>query len=727
MQTYPFQADIKELLHLIIHAFYSNKEVFLRELISNASDALEKKRLENITSGEVNTERFVRVYTNKEEMTLTIEDNGIGMNEDSLVRHLSTIAKSGTKEFLEKIASQKENGCIGQFGVGFYSAFLVAKRVDVLTKQENDDLYHWKSNDTDQSFSIEKVQNTWFIGGDGEVLTSGTQIILYLKEDCLEYLEETTLKRLIEQYSLFILFPIYLRVLKKEEPTTTTQEDLNSSVEMNKDITTIEEEQDDDNQDEIMVDEQGRVTTESSQQQQQESSVVNEGEEQQKEEKEVSVKVEWERMNETKPLWSLNPNTQTIEKEQYNALYKKLTKEYSDPLFYRHFVSEGIMEFRGILYIPQYGPFDFSQSLSKKRQISLYCKNVMILEELDTTILPDWMSFVRGVIESPDLPLNVSREMLQQTKWLQKMKTQLKKQILQLLKDLKQEETTTNTFDTFYRQFEKYIKMGIHEGETSLLDFLRIQYDRQPDTETISLQNYITEKCLDGQKAIYYTTGKDEHPLFSIYRNRGYCVLRFPEAIDEFMLQKMEKYQEYSLVNIQKEHEFPWVVAQEKVTDTNENEQEDEKEDEQKENDDGDNASKTFSSFFEKLKKSVNDPSIEDIRFSSVVTGKTDEPGFILSSKHGWTGNMEKIMSSQPLNETNRMMWMKGKKIWELNRHHPSIEKLLQLHEKEDKHGENLFDQSAHILYNCSLLHSNYPLYEQDRFIKNLYQLQSIV
>jgi molecular chaperone HtpG len=377
-ETKAFEANISELMHMIIHSFYSQQDVFLRELISNASDAIDRQRIQNLRDGKVNIEYEIKINPFYGNNALLIEDNGIGMSYDDLVEHLSTIATSGTKEFVKHL--QDKSDLIGQFGVGFYSAFLVADKVEVITTKDGR-CWKWVS-DANQYYTIEEIEDF--------TIAQGTRIILYLKEDCKSYLEEAALRRIIHQYSSFILYPIRL-FIEKEVSNTVESKDEEDDTEI------VEEEEIHEDQ---VKDE--NVTTE-------------------------KVKIqEWEIINGERPIWYNKPQENT--EEQYENLYKTLSKDWKKPLFWRHFQTEGNYEFKGILYIPSEVPFDMlGERNREKRSIKLYVKKVLILDELDKEMLPDWMNFVIGVIDSADLPLNVSREMLQQNKIVKALKTQLKK------------------------------------------------------------------------------------------------------------------------------------------------------------------------------------------------------------------------------------------------------------------------------------------------------------
>lgn len=661
-----FGANISELMNIIIHSFYSNKEVFLRELISNSSDAIDKQRLMDLKDGIVDKSYYIRINPIEYENCLVIEDNGIGMNESDLVNHLSTIATSGTKEFVKQLTEKSDQ--IGQFGVGFYSAFLVADSVELITKRKNDAVYRWVS-DASEYYTIEKLDTE-------EFTDSGTRIILHLKEDCKEFQNESDLRRIITQHSSYIIHPIQLLVEKEVE------EDLVVEEEEGKDGVVVEEEPEETTEEGVVVEEEEEIT----------DGVVEEEEtKEDKKVEKVKIKVkEFEKMNGNLPIWYKKPNETT--EEEYKTLYKNLSKDWEEPLFWRHFQTEGNYEFRGVLFVPKRAPFEMLDRNKEKRNIKLYVKKVLVLNELDKEMLPDWMNFVVGVFDSADLPLNVSREMLQQNKIVKAMKTQLKKQVMNMINDL---YSNDDKYKEFYENFHRYLKLGIHEGDETLFSFLRIKNSK--DDQLISLDTYVEELRKDeNQKCIYYATGPEASTnVFSkLYVSKGYHVLYFEEPIDEFVLQRQNKYKEYDLVNINKDHATPW------QTELTEEEKEKTK------------------AFCEWIKTSLGDANIEEVRISSKLCEPTDDPICILSSKWGWTGNMEKIMQAQPLGDNKNMSFMKGRRIIEINSSHPLIKGL----ETKYTGDEVAAKKEVQLLYKCSLLSAGYPLENQSEFVKDIFQ-----
>lgn len=681
-EKHTFQAEVNRMMKLIINSLYRNKEIFLRELISNASDALDKIRLLSLTDSsqlDSQSKLHIQIRADKENRVLHITDTGIGMSRADLVNNLGTIAKSGTADFLSKMQDTKkaaggsqqgdENDMIGQFGVGFYSAFLVADKVVVATKHNSDRQYVWESDAA--SFTIVEDPR-------GDTLQRGSQISLYLKEEAQDFLEEDTVRQLIKKYSQFINFPISLWTSKQVEEEVPVEEEPKPAPSAGGDDDIVED---------GTEDEDAKVEEE-------EDDV--EAAKKPKTTKVTKTVWDWEPMNDNKPIWTRK--SADVTEDEYNEFYKSLTKDTADPLTQTHFVAEGEVTFKSLLFVPKVQPSEsFNKYGTKSDNIKLYVRRVFITDEFND-MMPNYLNFVRGIVDSDDLPLNVSRETLQQHKLIKVIKKKLVRKVLDMLKKIGKVE-----YAAFWKEFSTNIKLGVMEDPTNrsrLAKLLRFQSSN--GDELTSLADYVG-RMKSGQEHVFWLAGAnrkevENSPFAERLLAKGYEVLYLVEPVDEYSIASLPEFDGKKFQNVAKEGFSIEKTAAGKAK------------------------TEELQSTFEPLTKWLSNVALKGkITRAEVSERLSKSPCALVAGIFGWTGNMERLALSnahQKADDPTRQYHLNQLKNLEINPRHPLIRELLKRVETDAE--DPLAKDMAVMLFRTATLRSGYMLKETADFAESV-------
>lgn len=634
--TRQFQTEVQQLLDLVIHSLYSNRDIFLRELISNASDAIDKVRFEahsNELLLEGNSDWKIKIIPDTTAGTLTIRDNGIGMSLSEVEENIGTIARSGTKAFMQALtdkAATNNPELIGQFGVGFYASFMVADKVTLETRKAGAAALgcRWESIG-DGSYTIEEVSKEH----------RGTEITLHLKEEFKEYLEEWKIRSIVKKYSDYIQYPVVMDITRSETPKGVDGEEI-----------------------------EGAGTIE---------------------------KVEEQTLNSMKAIWTRPKNE--VSEEEYNEFYKHISHDFENPFKTIHFSAEGTSEFRAVLYIPGKKPFDMFMS-DRKKGLQLYVKRVFITDHCEE-LIPDYLRFVKGVVDSSDLPLNVSREILQEDVQVKRIQKGLVGKVLSTLTDVKEKDF--DEYVKFWKEFGPVLKEGLHfdyANKEKLQDLLLFESTTTEAGSFTGLKQYV-ERMPETQKEIYYITGDNRatletSPHLEVFRAKGYEVLFLTDPVDEWVVQSLHEYNEKKLKAVDRGD-----------VDLDSEEEKTEKEAQQEE------AKKEFGDMISFVKNRLEDR-IKDVRLSKRLT---DSACCLVADEYGMNANMERILKAmnQPVPDSKRVL--------ELNPGHPIMKVMSDLF-KEDQ-GDSRLGDYAELLYDQALLTEGSPIKDPLRFTRLVSEL----
>ena len=635
-EKHAFQADVNQVLSLVVNSLYTHKEVFLREVISNASDALDQLSFRALTDpsamGE-DKELRIELLPDEAGKTLTIRDNGVGMDHDALVKNLGTIAHSGTKRLLESLSGDERRDLrlIGQFGVGFYSAFLVAERVEVITRAAGgESAWKWESA-ADGEFTVTPAERAG----------RGTDVVLHLKSGESDFLRDWSIRELVRKYSDFVRHPIRLRVVKKAEGDEKAEP----------------------------------VAT-------------------------------WDQVNQANALWT-RPKAE-VTKEQYDEFYKHLTHDWEAPLAHTHFKVEGVQEMSGLLFVPRRRPMEFLTT--KRPGVRLFVRRVFIMDDCEE-LLPEWLRFLRGVVDSDDLPLNVSREFLQKDRGTQQIRKQIVRHALSMLEDLaaegetkvkddKGEERSVRRYDELWRNYGRVLKEGVHaDGQNRERIAKLLRYESSHGAGLTSLAEYVA-RMPSGQPAIYFVSAEsrpaaEASPHIEGLRKRGYEVLWFTDPVDEWVVDSLREFDGKKIVS-----------AAKGALDVPQDEQEKKKTEEQ---------TGLFASLLSRLKTALAD-GVSDVRVSNRLT---DSPACLVTEEHGMSPHMERLMRA------NRYEVAPQKRILEINPDHKVIQRMQAL--AEDAANEPKVADLCTMLYDQALVAEGSPPSDPARFAKQLTRMMEEV
>ncbi len=673
MSNYSFNAEIPKLMNMIIHNFYSSKDIFIRELISNASDAIDKVKFESLNKPsylESNTDFNIKISVDKNNRSLIIEDSGIGMTNTDLINCLGTIAKSGTEEFVKNMmaSTSEKSNMIGQFGVGFYSAFLVADRVQVYTKHpESEKVLMWES-DAVSGYTITET--------DIDDLKRGSRIVLYIKEDQVEYLEYSKISEIVKKHSGFASYPIYLlKMTKVSKPKSKPEQESEFSV---IDETKQETEQpkqeteQTESKDDVVIDSDSDIEVEKSTQTDEPES---------KQDMEEVEELVYDKLN-NESLWLKSPSE--VKPEEYAEFYKSISSDFDTYQKVKHFRAEGNVEFSSIIYIPKRAPNDMFEKKTDRTNIKLYVKRVLITDSCPG-LYPEYFNFVKGVVDCFDLPLNASRELLQQSKITKQITKTLVKKTIELFNEIAEDETE---YTTFYENFSKNIKLAIHEDKINkdkLMELLRFPTSKT-DSKQISLDTYI-EQMKEGQAGIYYInadsmTSASSSPFVEKLIANDYAVIYMVDAIDEYLMQNTKEYKTTQFINVANDDLKLDISSDTETVKSNEE-------------------------VCMKLKE-VLSSKVDKV----IISKKLVSQPAIVSSATGISANMERIMKAQALGNDTMLKYMAGQKVLEINPEHKLIKKLVE---------ENYESEFVNLVYEMGLLAGGYHLENMNEFLSKIY------